>query len=267
MLAFANAKINLGLDIIEKRPDGYHNIETIFYPVKLYDVVELTDAKETVCVVKGIDVPGTAEDNICLKAFEALRNDFDLPAQQITLLKNIPVGAGLGGGSSDAAHLVKLLNNKFELGLSVTEMQDYVRPLGADCAFFIENEPVYASGKGDQFSSIAIDLSKYFLVLVKPAVHVSTAAAYAGIKPIIPSRSVKDLIHLPVEEWRSGLKNDFETSVFSKYPEIEQVKLKLYQSGALFSLMSGSGSSVFAIFDRQLSLPDLERDHKVYYNI
>ncbi|WP_316815579.1 4-(cytidine 5'-diphospho)-2-C-methyl-D-erythritol kinase [Pedobacter nyackensis] len=267
MLAFANAKINLGLNVTKKRSDGYHDLETVFYPVKLYDVVEITDADKTSCLIKGIDVPGDTGDNICMKAFEALQKDFDLPAQQITLLKNIPVGAGLGGGSSDAAHLVKLLNGKFKLGLSVATMQNYVRPLGADCAFFIENKPVYAFGKGDEFSSIAIDLSKYFLVLVKPAVHVSTADAYAGIKPTIPSRSVKDLIHLPVKEWRSGLENDFETSVFSKYPEIEQVKSKLYQSGALFSLMSGSGSSVFAIFDRQVRLPDLERDHKVYYNI
>lgn len=267
MLAFANAKINLGLNVTQKRSDGYHELETVFYPVKLYDVVELTDAAQTTCVVEGIDVPGDAEDNICMKAFKALQKDFDLPDQQIALLKNIPVGAGLGGGSSDAAHLVKLINDKFRLGLSVEVMQNYVRPLGADCAFFIENKPVYAFGKGDEFSPIAIDLSKYFLVLVKPPVHVSTADAYAGIKPIIPSRSVKDLIHLPVKEWRSGLENDFETSVFSKYPEIEQVKSTLYQSGALFSLMSGSGSGVFAIFDHQVSLPELERDHKVYYNI
>lgn len=267
MLAFANAKINLGLNITEKRPDGYHNIETVFYPVKLYDVVELTDATETSCLVTGIDVPGNADDNLCMKAFKALQKDFSLPEQQITLLKNIPVGAGLGGGSSDAAHLVKLVNDKFKLGLSVVEMQDYVKPLGADCAFFIANQPVFAFGKGDEFSPTAIDLSKYFLVLVKPPVHVATAVSYAGIKPIIPSRSVKDLIHLPVKEWKSGLKNDFETSVFLKYPEIEQIKLKLYQSGALFALMSGSGSSVFAIFDRKVALPELENDNKVYYNI
>lgn len=267
MLAFANAKINLGLNIIEKRSDGYHNLETVFYPVKLYDVVEITDATETGCMVSGIHVPGDAGDNLCMKAFKALQKDFEFPAQQITLLKNIPVGAGLGGGSSDAAHLVKLLNDKFKLGLSVAQMQDYVKPLGADCAFFIESRPVYAFGKGDEFSPIAIDLSKYFLVLVKPPVHVSTADAYAGIKPIIPSRSVKDLIHLPVKEWRSCLENDFETSVFSKYPEVEQIKSKLYQSGALFALMSGSGSSVFAIFDQRVKLPELEKHHKVYYNI
>lgn len=267
MLAFANAKINLGLNITEKRSDGYHNIETIFYPVKLNDVVEITDAKETNCMVKGIDVPGAAKDNLCLKAFNALRKDFDLPAQQITLLKNIPVGAGLGGGSSDAAHLVKLVNEKFKLGLSVAAMQDYVRELGADCAFFIENRPAFAFGKGDEFEPIAIDLSNYHLVLVKPSVHVSTAAAYAGIKPESPRRSVKDLIHLPVEQWKGQLENDFEPSVFSGYPEIEQVKAGLYQSGALFALMSGSGSCVYGIFDQKVSLPELEKGNRVFYNV
>lgn len=267
MLAFANAKINLGLNIIQKRADGYHSIETVFYPVKLNDVIEITDAQETICVVKGIEVPGDEKDNLCLKAFKALKKDYNLPSQQIVLLKNIPVGAGLGGGSSDAAHLIKLVNDKFKLGLSVAQMQDYARPLGADCAFFIENKPVYAFGKGDEFSPIAIDLSNYYLVLVKPPVHVSTAEAYAGIMPVMPGRSVKDLIHLPVKEWRMNLQNDFELPVFSKYPDIEQIKVKLYESGALFSLMSGSGSCVYGIFDHQVSLPELEKNNKVFYHV
>ncbi|ACU03638.1 MULTISPECIES: 4-(cytidine 5'-diphospho)-2-C-methyl-D-erythritol kinase [Pedobacter] len=267
MLAFANAKINLGLNVTRKRPDGYHDIETVFYPVKLNDVVEITDSENTICLVKGIDVPGDTRDNLCLKAFNLLKKDFDLPAQQITLLKNIPVGAGLGGGSSDAAQLIRLVNDKFKLGLSVVKMQNYARELGADCAFFIENRPVYAFGKGDEFQPIAIDLSNYYVVLVKPPVHVSTAAAYAGIKPVIPSRSVKDLIHLPLKTWKQHLENDFESTVFSKYPEIELVKKKLYQSGALFALMSGSGASVFAIFEHEVSLPELENGNKVFYNI
>ncbi len=239
----------------------------MFYPIRLNDVVEITDAEETLCLVEGIQVPGSTEDNICLKAFKALQKDFGLPSQQITLLKNIPVGAGLGGGSSDAAHLVKLINEKFKLGLSVAAMQNYVRPLGADCAFFIENKPAFAFGKGDEFNTIAIDLSKYYLVVVKPPVHVATAVAYAGIKPMTPGRSIKDLIHLPVREWRSNLKNDFEDTVFLKYPEIGQVKSKLYQMGAVFALMSGSGSSVFAIFDQPVGLPELARDNSVFYNV
>lgn len=267
MLAFANAKINLGLNVTEKRADGYHNLETVFYPVKLHDVIELTDAAQTNVEVKGIHVPGDAADNICLKAYQLLQEDFDLPAQQITLLKNIPVGAGLGGGSADAAFLIKLLNDKFNLGLSIAAMEDYARKLGADCAFFINNEPVYAVGKGDEFSAVAVDLSAYFMVLVKPPVHVSTAAAYAGLKPVFPARSLSELIGLPVEQWKSNLRNDFETSVFSKYPEISQIKEQLYAAGATFALMSGSGSSVFALFDSEIRLPALEKDNKVFYNI
>lgn len=267
MLAFANAKINLGLYVTEKRPDGYHNLETVFYPVKINDVIEITDAEETTCEIKGIDIPGSAEDNICLKAFELLKKDFDLPSQKITLLKNIPVGAGLGGGSSDAAFLVKLLNDKFELGLSVSRMEGYARQLGADCAFFISNKPVFAEGKGDEFSEVEVDLSGYRLVLVKPSVHVSTADAYSGIVPENSGVSLKDLIQLPLKDWKSNLKNDFEKTVFLEYPEIALVKEMLYHEGAIFAAMSGSGSSVFAIFENDVRLPELEKNNKVFYNI
>ncbi|RZJ74911.1 MAG: 4-(cytidine 5'-diphospho)-2-C-methyl-D-erythritol kinase, partial [Flavobacterium sp.] len=187
MLTFANAKINLGLFLTEKRADGYHNLQTVFYPIKIHDVVELIDADETSMLIKGIDIPGDATDNICLKVFKTLQKDFSLPHQQIILLKNIPVGAGLGGGSSDAAFLVKLVNQKFNLGLSDEQMEAYVRPLGADCAFFIKNKPTYAFAKGDEFEELAIDLSTYYLVLVKPPVHVSTAQAYSKVKVKHPS--------------------------------------------------------------------------------
>lgn len=266
MLAFANAKINLGLSVTEKRPDGYHNIETVFYPLRMYDVVEITDAEETSCVVAEGTIPGNAEDNICLKAFNALQADFGLPAQRITLLKNIPVGAGLGGGSADAAFLVKLVNDKFKLGLSDTQMEDYVRPLGADCAFFIKNSPVFAVGKGDEFDSLDLDLRAYFIVLVKPDTHVSTADAYQGIKPGYAGTSLKDLIHLPLKDWKLTIKNDFEASVFAKYPEIAAVKESLYHEGAIFAAMSGSGSSVFGIFAAEVKLPELEKRNKVFYN-
>lgn len=267
MLAFANAKINLGLHVTEKRADGYHNIETIFYPVKLYDVVEILDAAVLSCTIQGTAVPGPAEDNICLKAYHLLKEDFDLPAQQICLLKNIPVGAGLGGGSADGAFVIKLLNDKFGLSLSNGQMEDYARKLGADCAFFIQNKPVYAVGKGDEFSEITVDLSSYFLVLVKPDVHVSTAEAYSGIKTTNPGTSLKDLIHLPLSEWKTNLKNDFEVSVFSKYPEIAAIKDSLYQSGAIYAAMSGSGSCVYAIFEKPVKLPALELTNKVFYNV
>ena len=267
MLAFANAKINLGLNVTEKRADGYHNLETVFYPVGLHDVIEITDAAETSCEVRGIHVPGNTTNNICLQAYRLLQKDFDLPAQQITLLKNIPVGAGLGGGSADAAFLIKLLNDQFKLELTVSAMEGYAKQLGADCAFFISNKPVYAVGKGDEFSPLSIDLLAYSIVLVKPPVHVSTADAYAGLKPSFPETSLKDLIHLPVKDWKSQLKNDFEESVFLKYPEISQIKEQLYAAGATFALMSGSGSSVFALFDHPVLLPELEIENKVFYNI
>ncbi|HEY0175204.1 MAG TPA: 4-(cytidine 5'-diphospho)-2-C-methyl-D-erythritol kinase [Pedobacter sp.] len=267
MLAFANAKINLGLNITEKRTDGYHNLETVFYPVKILDVVEVTAAEETSCKISGIDIPGDVTDNICLKAYHLLKKDFDLPPVQITLLKNIPVGAGLGGGSADAAFLIRLLNDKFRLGLSVGTMEDYARLLGADCAFFIMNKPAYATERGDRFSPVSIDLSAHFMVLVKPPVHVSTADAFAGLRPAVPEISLKELMGLPLNEWKGNLKNDFEETIFSKYPEISAIKDQLYHAGATFALMSGSGSSVFAIFDNAVTLPELERDNRVFYNI
>ena len=267
MLAFANAKINLGLNVIEKRADGYHNLETVFYPVRLYDVVEITDAAEVSCQIRGIDIPGEMTDNICLKAFNLIQKDFEIPAQQLTLLKHIPVGAGLGGGSADAAFLIKLLNTKFKLGLTIAAMEDYARILGADCAFFIRNEPVFATEKGDRFAAISLDLSGYFMVLVKPPVHVATAAAFGTLKPAFPETGLKELIQLPVSEWRKSLKNDFEHTVFSKYPEIARIKEQLYHAGAKFALMSGSGSSVFAIFEQAVTLPQLEKDNQVFYNI
>ncbi|RZL16648.1 MAG: 4-(cytidine 5'-diphospho)-2-C-methyl-D-erythritol kinase, partial [Pedobacter sp.] len=231
MLAFANAKINLGLQVTEKRVDGYHNLDTVFYPVKINDVIEINDAAITSFVSYGIQIPGDSSDNLCLKAFNVLKKDFDLPSQQITLLKNIPIGAGLGGGSSDAAALVKLVNEKFGLGLSASQMEEYVKPLGADCAFFINNKPVYAQGKGDEFTLFDIDLSAYQIVVVNPNIHVSTADAYSGIIPTVPVTSVKDLIHLPLKEWKSCLFNDFENSVFQKFPKIKDLKDSLYDHG------------------------------------
>ncbi|SOD14661.1 4-(cytidine 5'-diphospho)-2-C-methyl-D-erythritol kinase [Pedobacter xixiisoli] len=267
MLTFANAKINLGLFLTEKRADGYHNLQTVFYPIKINDVVELVDAEETSMLIKGVDIPGDAADNICFKAFQILQKEFNLPNQQIVLLKNIPVGAGLGGGSSDAAFLIKLVNQKFELGLNDDQMEAYARPLGADCAFFIKNKPTYAFAKGDEFEELTIDLSDYYLVLVKPPVHVSTAQAYSKVNVKQPSSSLKDLIHLPLQDWQAQIYNDFEPSVFEKYPQIDEIKTKLYQAAAKFALMSGSGSSVFAIFEKEVKLPELENDNLVFYDI
>ena len=267
MLSFPNAKINLGLNITEKRADGYHNLETVFFPINIHDSVEIIDGTSTSCKIHGIEIPGDSNDNLCIRAYNLLKKDFNLPPQEIHLLKNIPVGAGLGGGSADCAFLIKLLNSKFELGLSNVQMEDYARKLGADCAFFIQNKPVYAYNKGDEFEDYAVDLSIYYKVLVKPAIHVSTADAYAHVKPQKPLQSLKEILHLPATTWKNKVINDFENSVFVKYPEIHQIKTSLYDAGAVFSLMSGSGSSVFALFDHAVKLPELEKDNLVYYNI
>ncbi len=267
MLSFPNAKINLGLNIVEKRPDGYHNLETVFYPIQIKDAVEISDASETFCKIHGKEVPGAATDNLCLKAYRLIKQDFELPEQRIDLLKNIPVGAGLGGGSADAAFLIKLLNERFNLGMGHEAMESYARQLGADCAFFIQNTPVYATERGDVFEPCTVDLSNWFKVLVKPPVHVSTADAYAGVKPQKPLHSLKEIINLSPTTWKNKVINDFESSVFAKYPQIHQIKNSLYKAGATFALMSGSGSSVFALFEQAITLPELEDNNIIYYNI
>jgi 4-diphosphocytidyl-2-C-methyl-D-erythritol kinase len=267
MLAFANAKINIGLNITAKRADGYHDIETVFYPLKINDVVEITDSEMLQCVVKGTQFSGAMEENLCYKAFRLLQQQHNFPNQQITLLKNIPVGAGLGGGSSDAAHVIKLLNQKFKLGLSPGKMEAYARSLGADCAFFIQNKPVFATGRGDEFENLDLDLSAYHIILVTPPVHVSTAEAYAQVLPKPVQNSLPDLLSLPLTDWKGLVHNDFEDALNIKYPAIKKLKDDLYQAGALYAALSGSGSSVFGIFKEDIRLPELENHNKVYYNV
>lgn len=264
MILFPNAKINIGLNVLSRRTDGYHNLETVFYPIPLHDSIEVVEADQMSFNSSGIEIPGHANENLCLKAYDLLLKDFQLPALSIHLHKQIPIGAGLGGGSSDAAFFVKLLNEKFGLGLSVVQMQEYVRKLGADCAFFISNEPVFANGKGDQFTSIDLDLSAYSIVLVMPPVHVSTGEAYRGVKPHTPEISLLDLVSLPVSEWKGKIKNDFEDSIFKTHSLIRGVKASLYESGALYAAMSGSGSAVYGIFDSRPALLNFGEDFKVY---
>lgn len=265
MLAFANAKINLGLHITARRADGYHQLETVFHPVRLYDIVEITDAAQTGFQSRGIAIPGELADNLCLRAFQLLKDEFRLAPQQITLFKNIPVGAGLGGGSSDAAFLLKLINSKFNLGLQTYQLEAYAARLGADCPFFIRNETVFAAGTGNEFSPVKTSLSGYHITLVKPDVHVSTAEAYSLVRPAKPDFSLLETLLLPVQEWQGKVKNDFEPFIFRKYPEIAHIKQTLYDSGATFALMSGSGSSVFGLFENEIRIPQLETANQVFY--
>jgi 4-diphosphocytidyl-2-C-methyl-D-erythritol kinase len=267
MIAFPNAKINLGLNIISKRPDGYHNLETVFYPIQIKDALEVIEAKEMSFESTGIEIPGYANENLCLQAYHLLRADFDLPNIAIHLHKNIPIGAGLGGGSADAAFFIKLINEKFQLSLDAYAMENYCRVLGADCAFFIANKPIFAYDKGDVFEEIELDLSNYHLALVMPSVHVSTGEAYRGVKPQQPEISLKDLIKLPVDQWQGKVKNDFENHILENHPQIRDVKIALLEAGALFALMSGSGASVYGIFDKKADLSFLEKDNLVFNGV
>ena len=267
MVVFPNSKINIGLNVTERRADHYHNLETVFYPVAIKDVLEVVEAADLTFTSTGLEIPGSDETNLCLKAYQLLRQDFEIPKVHIHLHKHIPIGAGLGGGSADAAFFIKVMNEKFSLGLSLEQMEDYCRLLGADCAFFIRNEPVFAYGVGDQFKPVKVDLSSYFLVLVKPPVHVSTGEAYRGVKPQKPAMSLLETIQAPVEQWKELIKNDFETSIFSSHPSVRGVKAALYQAGALYASMSGSGSSVYGIFKEKVALSDLEKENQIFYSV
>lgn len=249
MIVFPNAKINLGLHIVSKRSDGYHNLETVFYPVPLADVLEMIESDKTGISSTGLPIEGNSENNLIIKAFNSLKNDFDLPPVQFHLHKLIPTGAGLGGGSSDAAFTLNMLNDYFNLRLSVEQLKSYAAAIGADCAFFIENKPAFATGIGNVLEPIALDLSNYKIVIVKPPVAVSTVQAYKNIVPRKPKYSLQQLPILPIEQWKDSLMNDFEDSIFPEYPEIQQLKHLLYEAGAVYASMSGSGSAVYGLFN------------------
>lgn len=252
MITFPNAKINLGLNIVEKRPDGYHNLETVFYPVPVEDALEVNILNESTQKFRlhqaGLEIAGEAENNLVVKAYKLLDERFNLPPVDIHLFKHIPSGAGLGGGSSDAAYMLKLLNEKFNLKLSDENLEEYAARLGADCAFFIRNTPTYAEGIGNIFSPISLSLKGYQIVLVKPDIFVSTRDAFAQIKPHRQEIPLKEVIKQPIEEWKERMVNDFEESVFPQFPAIKEIKEKLYEAGAIYAAMTGSGSSVFGLF-------------------
>lgn len=256
MLAFPNAKINLGLNITEKRSDGFHNIETVFYPVQWCDALEVLKLEvggrrleEKINFnSSGLGIEGDGKNNLCVKAFELLDKDFDLPPVKMHLHKVIPTGAGLGGGSSDAAFTLKLLDEVFDLKLDNNVLKDYALQLGSDCSFFVENVPVVAYGRGELMEKINLSLKEYFILIVKPAVHISTADAYSLVKPKPPAKSLKEIIQLPVEEWKATLTNDFEESVIKQFPVIAEIKDNMYAQGAIYASMSGSGSAVYGIF-------------------
>lgn len=248
MIEFANAKINIGLQVLSKREDGYHNLETVFYPIPLYDIVEVIRADATRLVLSGQQIEGDIQDNLCMRAYELLRRDFDLAPVEIHLHKTIPTGAGLGGGSSDATAVLKALDKEFDLALEADDLERYASQLGADCAFFVRNTPVLARGRGDEFASIALDLQGYSMLLVKPDIYISTKEAYAGVSIDPAGRQLSEMISRPVEQWKELISNDFEKGIFKEYPALQGIKDTLYVLGAEYVAMSGSGSAIYALF-------------------
>jgi 4-diphosphocytidyl-2-C-methyl-D-erythritol kinase len=261
MIYFPNCKINLGLNIVGKRPDGYHNLETIFVPVPMHDVVEIISADDGIFSFQstGLPIPGEVETNLCIKAFRLLQSEYLLPEVNMHLHKVIPLGAGLGGGSADGAFTLRLVNEYFNLLLDTDQLKSYARVLGSDCSFFIENRALYAFERGDRFEPISLDLAGFTLLLVVPGVHVSTAEAYPAVIPAKPVNSLKELVLLPVELWKDKVTNDFEEPVFKRFPVIGEIKQKLYDAGAAYASMSGSGSAVYGLFNKPPEVGDVFR--------
>ncbi len=302
MICFPNAKINLGLHIVSRRQDGYHNLETVFYPIALKEALEIvptipygnstsgrpgmsytSPAPHTGSLPATSDtepaltrpyrffqtgnvIQGSEEDNLVIKALELMTARHTIPDIDIHLLKKIPSGAGLGGGSSDAAFMLRLLNDNFGLGYSDQELAHLAARLGADCPFFIHNKPAFATSIGDVLEPLDIDLSDLFFVLVKPEITISTREAYAMITPHKPEVSLKEIVKKPLSEWKERMKNDFETPVFKKYPEICTIKQQLYDMGAVYASMSGSGSSVYGFFHTEPDLKEMFSHHFVWTN-
>lgn len=252
MIIFPNAKINLGLNITSKREDGYHNLETVFYPVDICDALEINfdetgNQKDDELIIHGIRVEGTLEENLVMKALKLMREEFEFPSVKLHLLKKIPTGAGMGGGSADAAFTLKLLDKILKLDLTQEKLASLAVQLGADCPFFVYNTPMYAEGIGEKLSSVDVCLHDYCIYVVKPNISISTKEAFEGITPQRSKYDLREIIKKPVEEWKNFLKNDFEKSLFPKYPLLKEIKEKLYCLGATYSSMTGSGAAIYAL--------------------
>lgn len=253
MIVYPNAKINIGLRILSKRADGFHNIETCFYPLSLCDILEFTETSgETEFTSSGILIPGVNLENICVQAWNLLHDEYKIPAVKIHLHKVIPIGAGLGGGSADGAFMLKSLADYFGLEIEKVKLFELAGKLGSDCSFFLLNSPAIGTGRGEVLKSINIEFKNYKIVLVNPGIHVSTALAYSGVTPKEPLNKLENLINLPVELWQENISNDFEEGVFKEFPRIEETKNQLLKMGAVYAAMSGSGSSVFGFFKGEL---------------
>jgi len=258
MVTFPICKINIGLNILRKRNDGFHDIETVFYPVQLCDILEVIErpvnSNLSMFNNTGLVIDSSVEKNLCVKAFRLLQADFKLPEVVIHLHKIIPFGAGLGGGSSDAAYTITSINKLFSLGLNEKEMCNYASQIGSDCAFFISSQPSIASGRGEILENLKISLSGWHIILIKSEIHISTAEAYSGVSPKIPNSRLADNVMLPIERWKDFIFNDFENHLFEKYSQLDEIKNKLYEIGAVYAAMSGSGSTIFGLFRDRIEL-------------
>lgn len=281
MIVFPNVKINLGLFVTSKRPDGYHNIESVFYPLPWTESLEIiSDTGKTADEYNALafaevgkvrffgyqnPIPGNADSNLCIKVFQLLEEWFNLPKTEIHLQKSLPIGAGMGGGSADAAFTLRALKAFYNLTISDFEAKELLAKVGSDCPFFWDNKPAFVFGRGEKMQPIELDLSAYKFVLVNPNIHVSTKEAYAGISPKNPPIDLKMLEWLDVETWKDSIHNDFEDSLFPSYPEIKAIKDLMYESGAIFASMTGSGSTVFGIFDREIDAHKLWPNYQVWH--
>lgn len=262
MVIFPNAKVNIGLNIIEKRPDNFHNIETVLYPIGLADILEIvenTDGSASKLKITGVKIPGKPGENLCMRAYHLIAKDYPVPPVKIHLHKIIPMGAGLGGGSSDASFFIELISKKFSLRIPMNKKLEYAQKLGSDCSFFLKNKPVFAQGRGEKMKDILLSLKGNHLVIICPPIHVSTKEAYAGAVPGKSTEPLYNLTQLPISEWKSYISNQFEETVFEKFPVIAGIKKQLYSMGALYASMSGSGSSVYGIFESPRDITKIKK--------
>lgn len=265
MIAFPNAKINIGLNITSKRVDGYHNLSSCFLPIDWKDALEIVPADEFEFSSSGLDIPGDSSGNLCVKAYELLKEKHDIPPVKMHLHKVIPMGAGLGGGSADGAFALKLLNDQFELGLTITQLEAYAKTLGADCPFFIDNKPKLVAGIGEVMEDISIDLSGYSIVVVFPGIHVSTKTAFSGITPKAPDYDIKTILQQSPKNWQDTVINDFEETVFAAHPDIQKIKNQLLDLGADYASMTGTGSAVFGVFGNNVDLGKVKGEFSIIH--
>ena len=264
MICFPNGKINLGLQVLSKRSDGFHNIESLIYPIPLKDVLEFVPAKSFQFDISGMAISGNKKDNLIWKAWELLKREFKLPPLHVHLHKAIPTGSGMGGGSADAAFFLRESNEFFKLGMNDNKMKSLAGLLGSDCPFFIENKPAFVSGKGEILQSATINLRGKYLLIIMPETHISSQKAYSLVQPEKPDVSLSEIISKPISQWKNLLKNDFEKPIFSLYPELGNLKKSLYENGAVYASMTGSGSAIYGLFENEPVLKDINPNNYLW---